>query len=111
MDINKDAKKGNSFGSDIKKGKKTIMMIKALELSDKTDYLNSLMGKDELTDGEVVEVTEIFRECGAISYAESLAISKIKNAKERINSISEYLDEDYVKFFLDIADYVIKRRI
>lgn len=111
MDIDIDSKKGNSFGSDIRKGKKTIIAIKALEISEKKDYISSILDKENSSDEEVEEVVRIFGKCGAIDYAKKTAGENIRNAKQRIMEISQQLDDEYVDFFIDIADYVMKRKI
>ncbi len=111
MDIDKGSKKGNSFGSDIRKGKKTIIAIKAIEISGKGDYLNSILDKGDCSNDEVNEVVKIFEKCGAIDYARKIAKDNIINAKESIDKISKEISDDYKEFFYGIADYIIERKI
>ena len=107
----KHAKKGNSFGSDVRKGKKTIIAINALETSDKKNYLISILEKEDCSDDEVEKIVEIFEECGAVEYAKEIARDKVKSAKERIDEISGKLNPEYVDFFKEIADYIVERKI
>ena len=111
MDIDRNSKKGNSFGSDVRKGKKTIIAINALETSDKKNYLISILEKEDCSDDEVEKIVEIFEECGAVEYAKEIARDKVKSAKERIDEISGKLNPEYVDFFKEIADYIVERKI
>jgi len=96
MDVDEESKKGNSFGSDIKKGKRTILMIKALDKAKKIDV------------SDIKKTVEIFRKTGAIDYARNLAETGVKAAKENLAKIK--MSEEYMQYFIELADFIVKRK-
>ena len=83
MDVDENMQKGNTLGSAIKKGKNTLMAIKAGKFND------------------VKEAMDTYKKTGTIEYTRKLADERIKKAK------------DFVKgngFLLEYADYITKRK-
>ena len=96
---------GKPIGSDIGKGKMTIIAIKGLAGDDSGRLLEIL--KDENNSQEDIdEAVEILTNCGAIEYARNLAQESVTQAKE----VLEILDDSQSKQVLaDIADFVLER--
>ena len=95
---------GKPIGSDIGKGKMTIIAIKGLA-SDEGRLLEILKA-DENSQAEIDEAIEILTNCGAIEYARNLAQESVMKAKE----VLEILDDSSSKQVLvDIADFVLER--
>ena len=96
---------GKPIGSDIGKGKMTIIAIKGLAGDDSGRLLEIL--KDENNSQEDIdEAVEILTNCGAIEYARNLAQESVTQAKE----VLEILDDSPSKQVLaDIADFVLER--
>jgi geranylgeranyl diphosphate synthase type I len=109
MDISPEMEKGHSLGSDIKKGKKTLLIIKALESAneeEKNKILN-ILGKEDASLHEINSVIDILKSTGAVDYADKVAREKIKSAKEFLKKAE--LSKEYSAFFEKLADFVVKR--
>jgi len=78
---------GKPIGSDITEGKRTYILLKALELSDEDSrqYLLENVGSSELTVEKIQHIKDIFISSGAISSGEELAEQYIKSARESLN--------------------------
>ena len=95
---------GKPIGSDIGKGKMTIIAIKGL--AEDEGRLLEILKADENSQGEIDEAIEILTNCGAIEYARNLAQESVIKAKE----VLEILDDSSSKQVLvDIADFVLER--
>ena len=96
---------GKPIGSDIGKGKMTIIAIKGLASVDDDRLLEILKAENNSQD-EIDEAIEILTNCGAIEYARNLAQESVVEAKE----VLEILDDSSSKQVLvDIADFVLER--
>ena len=111
MDISKDTKKGSTFGSDIKKGKRTLILIKALENADKEQkkILNGVVGNDKASLAQINQVIDIYNKTGAIDYVTKLAEAKINKSKEWLAKAK--LSEESMSFFEGFADYMLERKV
>jgi geranylgeranyl diphosphate synthase type I len=110
-----EAELGKLVGSDIKEGKKTLLMLRALEGASGADkeFLQHVLGRDLPSEaGEREEVMErvrsIVRDSGAASFCETLARGLLEEGKRHIPSITP--DPTLQKLLGDFADYVIARR-
>ena len=106
-------KKGNTLGSDIRKGKQTLLMINALKNADQKEkeILNKICGKSDATKEEILEVVAIFDSTGSIKRAQELAGKYIKKGKECLENLRGELTEEGHKFFLDLANYMVDRTV
>lgn len=96
---------GKPIGSDIGKGKMTIIAIKGLA-NVEDDRLLEILKSENNSQDEIDEAIEILKKCGAIEYAHNLALESINQAKE----VLEILDDSSSKQVLaDIADFVLER--
>ncbi len=96
---------GKPIGSDIGKGKMTIIAIKGLA-SDDSGRLLEILKADGNSQDEIDEAIQILTNCGAIEYAHNLAQESVRKAKE----VLEILDDSSSKQVLaDIADFVLER--
>ena len=96
---------GKPIGSDIGKGKMTIIAIRGLD-SDDSGRLLEILKADENSQDEIDEAIGILTNCGAIEYARNLALESVDKAKE----VLEILDDSSSKRVLaDIADFVLER--
>ncbi len=103
--------KGHEFGSDVKKGKKTLIIIKALESADSSERnkILDVLGKEEASSDEINSVIDILKSTGSIGYADEVAREKIKSAKKYL--IEAGIDKEYQDFFEKLADYFVERKI
>jgi geranylgeranyl diphosphate synthase type I len=96
---------GKPIGSDIGKGKMTIIAIKGLA-SVEDDRLLEILKAENNSQDEIDEAIEILTNCGAIEYARNLALESVDKAKQ----VLEILDDSSSKQVLsDIADFVLER--
>ncbi len=96
---------GKPIGSDIGKGKMTIIAIKGLE-SDDSGRLLEILKDSENSQSDIDEAIQILTDCGAIEYARNLALESVDQAKE----VLEILDDSASKQILvGIADFVLER--
>ncbi len=111
MDISPEMKKGHELGSDIKKGKKTLLVIKALEKASKSQrgILMSAIGNESATEDEIKKTIGIIKSSGAVDYVMMLAHKKIVEAKGHLRKTS--LNDKSMKFFDGFADFMMERRV
>ena len=96
---------GKPIGSDIGKGKMTIIAIKGLA-SDESGRLLEILKADENSQDEIDEAIEILSECGAIEYARNLALESVNQAKEVLEILP---DSSSKQVLANIADFVLER--
>ncbi len=109
MDLCSKAKKGRQKGSDIRQGKKTLIIIRALERlkePDKQKLLN-VLGRSDATDKEIDEAIDLLESSGAINYVDKLANNKIDEAKKHL--LKANLSKDEYDFFNGFADFMVER--
>jgi geranylgeranyl diphosphate synthase type I len=109
MDISPEMSKGHEVGSDIKKGKKTLLVIKALEKARSKDKKFLEIMDKNASDEDVKRAMEIIRYCGAVDYCKRMASEKIMEAKRSLGKIG--LKKEAYDFFNGLADYVLERTI
>lgn len=111
MDISENMKKGNTPGSDIMKGKMTLLMINALKngAQEQRNYLMKILGKSDAARSEIQEIVEIFKKTGSIERAKKLAEKYINRGRMclRRSNISK---EGY-EFFEELSNYMTRRVI
>jgi len=96
---------GKPIGSDIGKGKMTIIAIKGIA-SDDSGRLLEILKDDENSQEDIDEAIEILKKCGAIEYARKLALDSVNQAKEILDILP---DSSSKQVLLDIADFVLER--
>lgn len=96
---------GKPIGSDIGKGKMTIIAINGLA-SDDSGRLLEILKADENTQDEIDEAIGILTNCGAIQYAHDLALESVDKAKEVLEILP---DSSSKQVLADIADFVLER--
>ena len=98
---------GKPIGSDIEKGKMTIIAINGISSAgDDSEKLLEILKDDNNSKDDIDLAIEILTKCGAIEYARNLALDSVKQAKE----VLEILPDSSSKQVLsDIADFVLER--
>ncbi len=101
---------GKPVGSDIRNGKRTAIVIKALSKGGrghpKYDELLNVLGNQDASDEEVRRAIDILRELGGVSYATELAERYVKSAKEKLSSLP---DSKHKEFLVALADFAVAR--
>lgn len=101
---------GKPVDTDIKEGKKTLLVCRSLEVLD-GDLRKELLqcyGNEDIAPEQVKRVGEIIRECGALDYSNKKADRLIAEALESIRSLA--ISDEQVGILSALAEYVGKRR-
>jgi geranylgeranyl diphosphate synthase type I len=107
-----DSKKtGKPVDSDIKEGKKTILVIKAFENAsiEQKSILSRILGDSEATSADVEKIREIMRQTGALSYARKLAEELFQLSKSFLENLEPPLNQPYKDYLINIAKMGVYR--
>jgi len=104
--FSKEEEIGKPVDSDIKEGKKTLLIAKTLELCSKQEksFILSKYGRQEISEADIKEIRKIIKKSGAFDYCKNRFYEFIENGKNEI--INLQLKEDGKKFLIELADYV-----
>ncbi|WP_409199516.1 short chain isoprenyl diphosphate synthase IdsA [Methanobrevibacter sp. DSM 116169] len=99
---------GKPAGSDIAKGKMTLLAIKALEEASPEDSEKLLkILKDEASSKDDIDTAiNLFEKYGSIQYARDVALGNVKDAKELLKILP---DSEAKQTLFSIADFVLER--
>lgn len=102
----KEGELGKPLASDIRAGKKSIIVIHALNNNDteKRKEVEQILKSKE---ADIKEILKLLDGTGSIKYAEDLLGSLIDDAK---NSLTALKDSDSKELLIELADYIIERR-
>jgi len=100
---------GKPVGSDIREGKKTIIMIHALKNADENQkkILLEAMKGEEATHEEIEAAVEVLREVGSIEYAKKEAEKYLETAFKSLNVIK---DSDAKSQLISLVNYFVQRQ-
>lgn len=105
-----DEKKiGKPVGSDIKEGKKTLLISKVLEKADdnQRQALNSALGNENISIEEVNKVRDIIIKTGSLEFSKTKARELVKDAKKSLEDLN--ISKENKKFLNDLADFIAGR--
>ena len=105
-----DPKRGGKFDlSDIKEGKRTLLIIKALERcsSEQREMMMSYLGDPDLTLEQAERIREIIRETGSEEYSRQMAASRTEVGIAALENAE--LDGEVVEFLKGFARYLLER--
>ncbi len=105
------AKTGKPVDSDIKEGKKTILLIKAIENSteEQQKMLNKIVGNRSATQEEIEQVCLIMKETGAVDYAKKKAEKLYKMSIDFLEKASPKLNIHYKELLINISKMGVYR--
>lgn len=101
---------GKPVGSDIREGKKTIIVIHALENLKPQDRekILSILGDRSASREEIEEVVEMFKSIGSIEYARDKSLKYAEMARSKLRKISPK-DKEAYQMLEELVDYVVQR--
>jgi len=101
--------KGHEFGADIRKGKRTLLMIKTLELvnNDQKKIINKIFCNEKATDNEINKLISIIKETGAMKHSQKLALQTNNQAKEILNKLK--ISSEFKQLFLELCNFMVLR--
>jgi len=109
LGITADEKKlGKPVGSDIRNGKRTLVILHALENADEEDkrIIFSTLGRENATNEEVAGIIEALERTGSIEFAKNKAMDYARRAKKCLESLPDSESKELLK---DLVDYSVKR--
>ena len=100
---------GKAFGNDIREGKKTLLVIHAVEegTPKQVARLEEILWAEENTDDEVLEAVDILQETGSVRYARDVAHDLSASARERLDALD--LEPESEQHLRDFTRFVIER--
>lgn len=102
--------KGRDAGSDIKGGKKTLMVLHLLKNCSGKEEQRVLdilkKPREETTTDDISYIKELFEEYGSISYATEKSREFTQKAKE---SISKEVPDNLKSFLHEFADFIVQK--
>lgn len=106
--VGDEKKLGKPVGSDIREGKRTVIVHHALREcgADERRFILRTLGQPKASPQEVRRVTKIFQEAGSLAYTAGLAQKYVRKA---LTSLEVLPMSDYKKLLLSWANYMINR--
>ena len=98
---------GKDWGNDITEGKRTLMVVHALQNSTQRDRLVGILSSKTTDHDALVEAVSIMRESGSVEYARNYAENLTSIAKNRlVDMLEPSVARDLL---LSMADYFVNR--
>lgn len=107
-------KTGKPAHSDLRQGKMTLLIIKALEFGNKNQQkrLREIWGKRNLTENDANEARKIVKETGSLEYSQKVSVKWAKKAQKAIPKMEKMGWEKKAIYYLDgIAQYMVEREV
>jgi geranylgeranyl diphosphate synthase, type I len=100
---------GKAVFTDIRGGKKNIVLIHALERSPEEDrlFLRELLGKEQFREAEVRRVRGLLSHTRSVEYAQGVAASYAENARRLLETADVGATRDKL---LELSDYLSSRK-
>ncbi|MCK5085312.1 polyprenyl synthetase family protein [Candidatus Parcubacteria bacterium] len=100
---------GKPVGSDLKEGKKTLLIAKVLENVNENDrnFLMDVLGNENIDFKKIEKVRKIIIDTGSLKYSEDKAEELISVAKKKLDLLN--ISDKRKKFLIDLSDYIVKR--
>jgi geranylgeranyl pyrophosphate synthase len=100
---------GKPVGSDIREGKRTLILIHALNHATETErkQMYSVLGHEDATPTEIEEVSQIIHSLGSLDYAYKKAEQLVVKAKHQL---SPFPPSQTKETLLNLADYILSRK-
>ena len=108
--VGDEEKLGKPRGSDLREGKHTLLLLHALREGspEQVEVIRPLVGKRDITPGEVDRAEEVLREIGTIEHVSGIAREYVESALPFL----ENLDESPARGLLaGLAGYMIEREL
>lgn len=107
-------KTGKPAHSDLRQGKMTLLMIRALEVGNPNQVkkLKNIWGKRDLTEKEAILVRKIVNSTGSLDYSKKVSVRWAKKAQKAIpEMIKRRWNTDAIEYLDGIAQYMVEREM
>ncbi|MFC2157086.1 polyprenyl synthetase family protein [Acidobacteriota bacterium] len=103
--------KGHALGSDIIRGKRTLLIIKALENSNEKQkrILLSAFGNYSADPGMITAASDVLYDTGSVDYVKNMAHQKLQQGRSYLTDAG--LSKEGMTFFEDLANFMANREI
>ncbi len=104
---------GKEFGNDIREGKKTLLVMHAVETADPATAmrLEELLEREHNTDEEIVEALEILESTGSIEFARERALAFAEEARAALEDLDLDLEPEAKSQLLSFTEFVVDRDV
>lgn len=101
---------GKPTGNDLREGKVTLPLLYALSLDSHPRHkaMSDLCSKEELDESEIATLIEFAKEAGGIEYAYA-TMERMRDEAVKALTAAFSSDDESVKAFVSIFDYIIHR--
>ena len=105
--VGEEKKFGKPIGSDIREGKRTLIIVRALETAPSSrKKIASVLGKRKASKAEIKTAIKMLKDTGAIDHATKKARELVAKAKSRLDVLP---DSKAKRFLLELADFTVER--
>jgi geranylgeranyl diphosphate synthase, type I len=100
---------GKPVGSDVRNGKRTLIIVHALEQLEKADNkrrkeaLLSALGNENATQDQVMGAMEVLKQVGSIDYASGIAFNYAEKAKRSLKCLNKSREKEFLSSLVDFA--------
>ncbi len=100
---------GKSIKGDVNEGKKTLLMIKAMEKSGKKDreFIKKCLSSGNVSDNDFRKLQDLVVSTGSLDYSKEIMGKLVSKSKEYISRIDG--NSEIKEFLVWFADYIIQR--
>lgn len=109
LDLEGDEEKtGKPFGGDLKEGKRTLIVVHALNVlkgEERKDLL-AVLGNQKASRRMLQDAIEMLNGCGAVSYAKNFALEYIREAREKTSVLPS---SESKELLLELMDFLVRR--
>lgn len=104
---------GKSPLDDIKEGKRTLLTVKALEMTAKADgyFLDQMMGNKNLTQSEFQRCRDIIVDSGALEYSDKEAKKSVSDALIALGQVGDSWGREQVSFLEQLVKQLVDRKV
>ena len=85
--VGDEASLGKPIGSDIREGKRTVILLHALKHAREADELRRLLATPALGEAEVARIRQIFETSGALEHARELANEQLAQVRVLLDAL------------------------
>lgn len=112
LDVTPGSEKGRELGSDLRKGKTTLLVLLARENLTKDDWktVEHVLGNEKASAKELDTVMHLLHEKGIVKKAQLIAEEYNQKGKDALRKAKPAFSHDYLTYFDQFADYLMSRK-
>lgn len=112
LDLSISGEKGREVGSDIKKGKKTLLLIYSLKRARLEDrkLIFKIIGKEEASIKEIETIINLYHRLGAVEFCQSIAKQKMEKSLFWLNKLKSGVNQESYQFLKELIFFVFERK-